>query len=122
MERKCLECGEPLMGRADKKFCNDQCRSAHYQRRNAGSEGLIRNVNKQLRKNYSILKLLNREGKTKVKKSALLREGFVFGPITGIYTTKENKTYYFVYDQGYLPIENDYYILVVNKDTDHYQK
>ncbi|MCE1201622.1 MAG: hypothetical protein LWX09_05940 [Bacteroidia bacterium] len=118
MERKCLECGELLMGRADKKFCNDQCRSAHYQRRNALSEGLIRNVNAQLRKNYSILKALNKDGKTKVKKSTLLKEGFIFGPITGIYTTRENRTYFFVYDQGYLPIDNDYYILVVSKDNE----
>lgn len=118
MERKCLECGEVLMGRADKKFCNDQCRSAHYQRRNALGESLIRNVNAQLRKNYSILKALNKDGKTKVKKSTLLKEGFIFGPITGIYTTRENRTYYFVYDQGYLPIDNDYYILVVSKDNE----
>jgi hypothetical protein len=118
MERKCLECGEVLMGRADKKFCNDQCRSAHYQRKNVVTEGLIRTTNNQLRKNYTILKALNKDGKTKVKKATLLKEGFIFGLITGIYTTRENKTYYFVYDQGYLPIENDYYVLVVNKGSD----
>lgn len=118
MERKCLECGEVLMGRADKKFCNDQCRSAHYQRKNVVTEGLIRTTNNQLRKNYTILKALNKDGKTKVKQATLLKEGFIFGLITGIYTTRENKTYYFVYDQGYLPIENDYYVLVVNKGSD----
>lgn len=118
MERKCLECGEVLMGRADKKFCNDQCRSANYQRKNVVTEGLIRTTNNQLRKNYTILKALNKDGKTKVKKSTLVKEGFIFGLITGFYTTRENKTYYFVYDQGYLPIENDYYVLVVNKGSD----
>ncbi|MBK9290900.1 MAG: hypothetical protein IPM52_04675 [Bacteroidetes bacterium] len=118
MERRCLECGEPLMGRADKKFCNDQCRSAHHQRKHASGESLIRSVNNQLRRNYNILKSLNTSGKTKVKKSTLLKEGFVFGPITSIYTTREQKTYYYVYDQGYLPIENDYYILVVNKELE----
>ncbi len=106
------------MGRADKKFCNDQCRSANYQRKNVVTEGLIRTTNNQLRKNYTILKALNKDGKTKVKKSTLVKEGFIFGLITGFYTTRENKTYYFVYDQGYLPIENDYYVLVVNKGSD----
>lgn len=119
MERKCLECGEALMGRADKKFCNDQCRSAHYQRNNASSDSLIRSVNHQLKRNYAILKALNKDGKTKVRKSTLINEGFIFGLITGVYTTKENKTYYYVYDQGYLSIENDYYILVVSKETDN---
>lgn len=118
MERKCLECGEMLTGRADKKFCSDQCRSAHFQRNNAATSSLIRNINNQLRRNYLILKSLNKDGKTKVRKSTLLREGFVFGTITGLYTTRENKTYYFVYDQGYLPIENDYYVLVVSKDQE----
>jgi len=122
MERRCLQCGEILMGRADKKFCNDQCRSAHYQRNNASSDSLIRSVNSQLKRNYNILKNLNKDGKTKVRRSTLIKEGFIFGLITGFYTTKENKTYYFVYDQGYLPIENDYFVLVVNKDSESHQR
>ena len=27
--RECLECGEPLKGRVDKKFCSDYCRNSH---------------------------------------------------------------------------------------------
>ncbi|HMM12609.1 MAG TPA: hypothetical protein PKE03_10995 [Bacteroidales bacterium] len=118
MERNCLECGEALMGRADKKFCNDQCRSAHYQRKNAAKDSLIRSTNNQLKKNYTILRTLNKDGKTRVKKSTLLKEGFIFGLITGIYNTRDNKTYYYVYDQGYLPIENEFYILVVSKESE----
>ena len=26
-EKRCLECGDVIKGRADKKFCDDQCRS-----------------------------------------------------------------------------------------------
>lgn len=29
MDKKCLECGEKIVGRADKKFCNDYCRNAY---------------------------------------------------------------------------------------------
>lgn len=116
MTNKCAECGEALIGRADKKFCNDQCRSAHYHKQNADALQLIRQTNNQLKKNRNILATLNPEGKTRVKKSQLDREGFNYKLFTSTYTTRENKTYYFVYDQGYLQLEGDYLMLVRNKE------
>jgi hypothetical protein len=116
MEKICLECGEPLIGRADKKFCNDQCRSAHYQKTNVEASPFIREINNTLRKNRTILAKLNPDGKTKVKKSALEKEGFQFKYFTSTYTTRDERIYFFVYDYGYLPLENDYYALVKNKD------
>ena len=39
-----------------------------------------------------------------------------FNYFTNIYTTKAGTVYYFVYDQGYLPIDGgDYYALVKRK-------
>ena len=54
-KKSCLECGRVLMGRADKKFCNDQCRNAYNNNANKESSNLIRKVNNRLRKNYKIL-------------------------------------------------------------------
>lgn len=116
MDKKCLECGESLIGRADKKFCNDQCRSAHYQKAHADASPFIRNINNTLKKNRAILSKLNPDGKTKVKKSTLEKEGFQFKYFTSIYTTRDARTYYFVYDYGYLPLENDFFALVKNRD------
>lgn len=31
-EKTCLECGEKIIGRADKKFCSDQCRISYNNR------------------------------------------------------------------------------------------
>lgn len=115
-KKTCLECGDELMGRSDKKFCNDQCRSVYNQKLNGDAVELIRNVNNQLRKNRSILSKLNPEGKTSVKKTILEKKGFNFKLFTSTYTTKDNRTYYYVYDQGYLQLENDYFMLVLNKD------
>lgn len=115
-KKTCLECGDELMGRSDKKFCNDQCRSVYNQKLNGDAAELIRNVNNQLRKNRSILSKLNPEGKISVKKSVLEKKGFNFKLFTSTYVTKDNRTYYFVYDQGYLPLEKDYFMLVLNKD------
>jgi len=67
MQKACLECGDNIVGRIDKKFCSDGCRNAYNNKVNKDSKNLIRNT---------------------------------------------NNIYYFVYDQGYLPLEGDYYALV----------
>jgi predicted nucleic acid-binding Zn ribbon protein len=115
-EKTCLECGEDFKGRADKKFCSDQCRTAYNNRLNSDTVNYVRNVNNILRKNRRILMELNPEGKNKVPLAKLKSKGFDFSYYTNIYTTKEGAQYFFCYEQGYLPIEKDYYLLVVRKD------
>lgn len=112
MERQCLECGDKVRGRADKKFCSDACRNSYNNKFNKDSKNLVRNINNALRKNYRILETLNPEDKTKTTRDKLLAQGFDFNLFTSIYTTKAGTVYYFVYDQGYLPLENDYFALV----------
>lgn len=112
MQKACPECGEKIVGRIDKKFCSDYCRNAYNNKMNKDSTNLVRNVNNLLRKNYRILQELNPTDKTKTTKSKLLAKGFNFENFTSIYTTKSGTVYYFVYDQGYLPLEGDYYALV----------
>lgn len=112
MEKTCLECGEKIIGRTDKKFCSDYCRNAFNNKLNTDSKKLVRNINNRLRKNYRILEELNPDKKTTTSQSKLLGKGFDFNYFTSIYTTKAGKSYYFVYDQGYLPLENDYFALV----------
>jgi predicted nucleic acid-binding Zn ribbon protein len=116
MDTKCLECGDKIVGRADKKFCSDQCRSAYNNRLNSDHTKIIRNTNHILRKNHRILESFNPDGKGKAKKESLLKKGFKFDYITSFYTTKNGHTYFFCYDQGYLPIENDWYALVKKKE------
>ncbi|MDX1428599.1 MAG: hypothetical protein R3206_12320 [Salegentibacter mishustinae] len=112
MQKSCLECGEKIVGRVDKKFCSDYCRNAHHNNLNKDRKNLVRNVNNQLRKNYRILEEFNPNEKTTISKNKLLARGFNFEYLTSIYTTKTGKVYYFVYDQGYLPLENEIYALV----------
>ncbi len=112
MQKICLECEEKIIGRIDKKFCSDYCRNAYHNKINKDSKNLMRNINNRLRKNYRILEELNPAEKTKSTKTKLLSKGFSFEYFTSIYTTKKGNIYYFVYDQGYLPLEHDYYALV----------
>ncbi len=112
MDKTCLECGDKIVGREDKKFCSDGCRNAYNNKINKDSTNFMRNVNNKLRKNYRILSELNPEEKSKTTKSKLLSKGFDFEFFTSILNTNTGNTYYFVYDQGYRVLESDYYMLV----------
>jgi predicted nucleic acid-binding Zn ribbon protein len=112
MNKVCLECGEKIVGREDKKFCSDGCRNAYNNKMNKDSTNYMRNINNKLRKNYRILSDLNAEGKSKTTKTKLLSKGFDFDFFTNILNTGTGNTYYFVYDQGYRFLDNDFYMLV----------
>lgn len=116
MSKTCLECDEKIVGREDKKFCSDGCRNAYNNKRNKDQNNLMRNINNKLRKNYRILSKLNPESKTKTSRSKLISKGFDFDFFTSIYTTKNGNIYYFLYDQGYMAIESDEFVLV-KKDS-----
>jgi hypothetical protein len=116
MDKKCLECGVPFTGRSDKKFCSDQCRTTWYNRENADATNYMRNVNRILRKNRKILADLNPTGKSKAGKAKMLEMGFNFHYFTNVYKTKTGNIYYFCYEQGYLPIEDNQFALVIREE------
>jgi len=112
MSKTCLECSDKIVGREDKKFCSDGCRNSYNNKINKDSTNFMRNVNNKLRKNYRILSALNVDGKSKTTRAKLLSKGFDFEFFTNILNTKTGNTYYFLYDQGYLALDNDYFMLV----------
>jgi hypothetical protein len=114
--KTCLECGEKITGRVDKKFCSDQCRISFNNRLNSNETNYVRNVSNTLRKNRRILTELNTTGKTRISGTRLKEKGFDFQYFTNLYKTKDGAVYYYCYEQGYLPIENDFYLLVVKHD------
>lgn len=114
-KKACLVCGEPIKGRPDKRFCSDQCRSAFHNKQNSDSTNFIRNINNILRKNRRILEELNPRGKAKVHRDTLLEKGFKFSYFTNQYRTKSGNVYHFVYDHGYLYLDDDYIALVIRQ-------
>lgn len=116
MNKICLECGEKLIGRSDKKFCSDPCRNNYNNKLNSDIINYIRNVNNILRKNRRVLAGLNPNGKAKVRKELLIKLGLNFNYYTSTYITKSGKTYYFCYDHGYLPIEGNFFALVKKQE------
>ncbi len=116
-KRTCLDCGEPLRGRADQKFCNDLCRNSYNNKKLGSSTNFMRKINRILKKNHALLEELNPDGKGMTYRSTLEKHGFNFKYHTNIYTTKTGRNYYFVYDQGYAEVENGKLILVKNDEN-----
>ncbi len=114
--RECLECGEPLRGRADQRFCDGSCRTSYNNKLNKEVNQFLSKVNSILRRNRTILHRLNPNGKTKVSRQILLNSGFRFEFMTNTYTTKSGKKYQFCYDYGLLALEDDMYALVKKGD------
>jgi predicted nucleic acid-binding Zn ribbon protein len=119
MEKKCPECGDPIHGRADKKFCSDQCRNAFNNRaKSTAGMAYVRKINGILARNRNILEAMNPDGKISLHKSKLYKKGFNTDYFTHIYKTRAGKMYYFCYDQGYMEISDEYYVLVRDKYTE----
>jgi hypothetical protein len=118
IKRECLACGKVLHGRADKKFCNDYCRNAHNNNLKATTSAVVRNINNALLKNRRLLEAaLGEEEMVKVPKSKLLEQGFQFRFITHTYINKKGNAYFFCYEYGYLPLENDWLLIVKRKEV-----
>jgi len=116
MEKSCFECGEPIHGRTDKKFCSDMCRNSYNNRLNSDCNNLVRNVNNMLRKNRRLLEECIECNSNKMAKNKLAAKGFNFLFYTGSLTTRKAVTYYFCYDLGYFVMDKDSIYIVKKKD------
>jgi hypothetical protein len=110
----CLFCKKPVKGRSDKKFCDDYCRAAFNNDLKSAANNNIRNVNNALGKNRRILESLLPDGDATAKASRdkMIEKGFQFKYHTHLYNTKTDKTYFYCYEYGYLPLENNWYLIV----------
>lgn len=80
-ERKvsvCLECGDRIKyGRADKKFCCDECRSRHFNSQKKSGRAFRRRIMRQISRNYEILDNLYKSGVASIDITDLIVQGFV---------------------------------------------
>ncbi|MBL7871044.1 MAG: hypothetical protein JNM78_05500 [Cyclobacteriaceae bacterium] len=116
-EKVCLECGDKIIGRADKKFCSDQCRVSYNNKLNRDETVYMKNVTNILRKNRRILLELNPSGKARVNRDKMNEKGFDFTYFTSQYKTKEGAIYNFCFEHGYLALDNNWFLLVVKSES-----
>ena len=76
MNNSCIECGAPLTGRSDKKFCSDYCRATYHNtlyRRAASEQAPVTRI---LRKNFDILGRLYATGHRRADRDSLRKLHF----------------------------------------------
>jgi hypothetical protein len=113
--RLCAECGTAIRGRSDKKFCSDLCRNSFNNKQNSENNVYVRSINNILRKNRRILEENLQGEKSTVAKQKLLQKGFDFSYYTNQIVTRNNHTYSFCYEFGYLILESGMVLIVKKK-------
>jgi len=109
----CLQCGKPLKGRSDKRYCDDACRNAFFNELKKADHEKMSEVERALKKNRKILKeMLNGKRVKNVTDVELLQKGFQFKYHTHHFTTRNGDTYTYCFDYGYIPREPDTYTIV----------
>lgn len=98
--KTCLQCNKPIVGRADKVFCDPQCRNAYHNRIKHSDEQFIKKVNAAIRKNRRIMKTLAPIGKTIVRRDIAESMGFNFNHFSSLYRS-QSSYYYMSYDYGF---------------------
>jgi hypothetical protein len=112
-KKTCLACDHIVKGRIDKKFCNDYCRNNYNNQFKANTSPTVRKITSILRKNKKILEsFLGEYDMIKITKDKLLGHGFRFKYHTHSYANKKGNVYIFCFETGYLPLDNDWFLVV----------
>jgi hypothetical protein len=107
--KSCLECEENYRSWRQ-KFCSDGCRNAYNNKINKTVLILCATLT------ISCAKIIahsigSQSMEIKKLRAKLLSKVWLW-VFTNILQTKTGNTYYFLYDQGYLLLDNDFYMLV----------
>ena len=99
----CLECDEIMIGRIDKKFCSDSCRSSHNNRKRIINQTNVKKVNLILVKNRTILYELNTrfQDHSVITTFQLKLMGFDFAFFTHQTSDRRGRLMFYCYDLGY---------------------
>jgi len=102
--RNCRECGNELKGRADKKFCDDYCRSAYNYRSSKEEFKSINQIHRILKRNRKILKLFWEAGQRAVDIELLEINGFNLAYVTRV-AAQNGKLRFHCYEFGFETLE-----------------
>ena len=113
-EKLCPTCQKKIIGRADKKFCDDYCRNTFNNLLRSKTNNYIRRVNHVLLKNRRILESIFFENNLslEIHENRLYSMGFRFHYHTHSCLSPEGRQYLFCYEFGYMNMTNGWYRLV----------
>jgi len=104
--RKCPICSTIITGRSDKVFCSLKCKSIHQYESRQKNERFFLKVDRQLKINRKLLKKYNKSGLSTIRRSELISQGFDPKFFTHYWKNQKGEVYLFVYEYGFLSIQN----------------
>lgn len=108
-EQYCLECGKPIYGRPDKKFCSSNCKNGWHYQESAGYLRLKNWTISALSRNHHILLELMRRGEARCNLSELKMRGFTEGLVTSYIEDSGKDKRYACYDILYTQSPTEIY-------------
>ncbi|MCA6451007.1 MAG: hypothetical protein IM537_16275 [Pseudanabaena sp. M57BS1SP1A06MG] len=112
IQHPCAYCGEEIPHyRSNKKYCDEDCKSKHFNQLQKEANLEMGRVNRILKKNFQIMKdLLDEEKNVKVKKIKMEKKGFNFRFHTSVISFS-GLTYHNVYLLSWRDIEGEQVII-----------
>lgn len=117
MSRNCLDCGEALSGRRDKKFCDYHCRNNYHNRQQEDLSAIKRKVHRLLQRNHRILTAFQARGIDYISHRELLMAGFDFRFCTAVESAGSGPARYCLYDLAYYRVASGQYALQQMRET-----
>lgn len=115
-KRMCLACGKSVVGRSDKRYCDDGCRNAYNNKLNSVPNNFVRKIDAVLKRNRRVLsEVLGEESVQKVSRENLLAKGLDFEFFTYQLSNAKGQVYFFVYEYGYLRLGDELFLVVRQK-------
>ena len=113
---KCKICNNTIIGRSDKKFCSVKCKNYYHVNLRKVTSIAVKEINKILHRNRSILlEILGKNKKQiKIKRLVLDEKKFSFKYHTHLIRNSRGKLFFYVYDFAWMEF-SDNEILIVRK-------
>ena len=109
-----MMCGQPIRGRSDKIFCSIHCKSEYHHKLMQVTAIEVRQINKILARNRSILlELMGKNAvQKKIKRLELDQKKFNYKYITHFYKNSQGKLYYYVYDFAWMEFSDNEVLII----------
>jgi len=103
--KKCENCGAKVIGRTDKRFCDNECRTEYNNQKTREKvkqmPECIARIQKTIINNYNILTTLKSRSEQFFSKMYLMELGFSFRYVTSA-IEQEGTIWYFCFNQAYI--------------------
>lgn len=115
-DNTCENCGKPLFGRTDKRFCNDNCRNTYNRQKTLKqlkeAHENLPEIFRIIKRNYEILQDIgatNIKSKKyyRVSREQLMKDGFNFRFCTSACSDRDNAIWKFCFEYGWQEMGGD---------------